>query len=286
MPTNEVYRFWSIEQPEIACTSPAVPAVGGPVRLGNLTGVALTREGEGGNSAGHCTVDFGISVWDLPVTDSVGGGIAVGDTLFLIDGAPATVKNDSSGVYFGIALEPVGAGLTATIRVLHDFGVGAGTVGPGTIATAHLANGILSADAAGRGKVAANFFDAATVLAKFAVNSLTNANLDAIIAANGFAADADSRGKFADGIWTGAKLATGFLKVNLAAGTGIGVNVNLAAMAAGDEIVSVLSFTTAAAIASVADRTAEYAAGAGVLTKAAGTDETNNQLVIIWIDKT
>jgi len=60
------------------------------------------------------------------------------------------------------------------------------------------------------------------------------------------------------------------------------VNVTIAGITAADEIVSVLSFTTAASIASVADRTAEYAAGAGVLTKAAGTSETNNQLLVIW----
>jgi len=71
----------------------------------------------------------------------------------------------------------------------------------------------------------------------------------------------------------------------LAAGGAAAANVTLAAITAADTLVSVLSFTTAASIASVADRTAEYVPGAGVLTKAAGTDETNNQLVIFWIDK-
>lgn len=85
---------------------------------------------------------------------------------------------------------------------------------------------------------------------------------------------------------TTSKLVGGFSKVTLAAGTNSGANVTIAGMAVGDEVVSVLSFATAAAIATVADRTSEYAAGAGVLTKAAGTDDRNNQLVVIWNDLT
>jgi hypothetical protein len=85
---------------------------------------------------------------------------------------------------------------------------------------------------------------------------------------------------------TKTKLVGGFSKVTLAAGTGVGANVTIAGIAAGDEVVAVLSFTTAIAIASVVDRTSEYVAGAGVLTKAAGTDETNNQLIVFWNDLT
>lgn len=77
----------------------------------------------------------------------------------------------------------------------------------------------------------------------------------------------------------------GLPKVTLAAGTGAGANVTVTGMVAADTLISVLSFATAAAIATVADRTAEYVAGAGVLTKAAGTDETGNQLIIFWVDK-
>jgi len=84
----------------------------------------------------------------------------------------------------------------------------------------------------------------------------------------------------------GVKLAAGFHKLTLAAGTDSAANVTIAGMAVGDEIVSVLSFVTAAAIATVADRTAEYVAGAGVATKAGGTDDRNNQLVFFWLDKT
>jgi predicted RecA/RadA family phage recombinase len=85
---------------------------------------------------------------------------------------------------------------------------------------------------------------------------------------------------------TKTKLAGAFLKVALAAGTGSGADVTVAAIAVGDELVSVLSFTTAAAIASVVDRTSEYAIQAGGLDKAAGTSETGNQLLIVYLDLT
>ncbi len=78
----------------------------------------------------------------------------------------------------------------------------------------------------------------------------------------------------------------GILKVTLAAGTAAAADVTVAGMSVGDVLVSVLAFTTAAAIASVLDHTSEYVVGAGKLVKAAGTNETNNQLLIIWEDNT
>ena len=255
MANNKVFQDgWHLS---VVCTDPAAPSAGDPVRYGLLTGVALTDESGGLNATGETTVDFGPGVWDIPVIDEVGGGIAAGDTVFYDDALDGLTNDPSGNYFFGFANEPVGAGLTATIQVIHVPSPGAGTLGAGTIATANLAVGILSADAAGRAKMAAGLFDAATVTSKFAVNTVT-----------------------------GREIKTGVVRLSLAAGTAAATNVVLAAMAAGDEIVSVLSFTTAAAIASVADRTSEYAAGAGVLTKAAGTDETGNQLVIVWIDKT
>ena len=74
----------------------------------------------------------------------------------------------------------------------------------------------------------------------------------------------------------------GGTRVTLAAGTAAATDVVVAGMTAQDELISVLSFTTAAAIASVADRTGEYACQAGGLDKAAGTNEAANQLLIIW----
>lgn len=82
-----------------------------------------------------------------------------------------------------------------------------------------------------------------------------------------------------------SSIQAGALKVTLANGTAAATNVTVTGIVATDELVFVGSFTTAAAIASLADRTSEYACGAGVLTKAAGTNETSNQLLIIWIDR-
>ncbi len=83
-----------------------------------------------------------------------------------------------------------------------------------------------------------------------------------------------------------AGIATGAIKVALADGTASATDVTVAAIEAGDELVSVIAFTTKASIASMNDRTSEYAIQAGGLDKAAGTNETNNQLLIIYIDRT
>lgn len=236
MPVNEVIYDPAILD-KIACTDPAVPAVGAPVRLGLLTGVAMTLEGEGGNVAGQCTVDFGDRVYTHSVVDEVagGGGIAIGDVLFYDDVLDGLTNDPSGNYFFGFALEAVGNGLTATIRVLHKGAPGSGTLGAGTIATVDLAAGILSADANGRAKMAAGYFDVATVLNKFAANSLTEANLVHLLLANGitnavliqaildgaFQDDAASRALFADAIWTEAKIA-------LASLSGTVVKVNAA----------------------------------------------------------
>lgn len=108
----------------VVVTHPASPVTGNPVRYGVLVGVALTDEGEGGNAATETTVDFGRKVWDLPVDDNAGTGIAVGAKLYYHDtgtGSPATSINNSSAsadAEVGIALEAITANGTDTINVL------------------------------------------------------------------------------------------------------------------------------------------------------------------------
>jgi hypothetical protein len=262
-------------------TNPAAgAAIGAPVRVGAVVGVALTALGGGGNVATEQTVDFGVGVWELSVTDTVGGGIAVGDALFYQDGAPGIVDNLTTGYFMGFALAVVGAGLTATINVLKAPSPGAGTLGAGTIGTANLAAGIISADAAGRALMAANYFNAAQVLAAFAAGSLTEANLLSLIPAdavtnavlldavlNGaFQADANTRALFADAIWTEAKLAaaslTGLVAANVADANVIGglpvlFRINVAGGAAGNtDVVSTHKVR-------VIDAWAVHTAGAG-----------------------
>ncbi len=92
------------------------------------------------------------------------------------------------------------------------------------VITAMLVDGILSADAAGRAKMAAgffganatsraafanSFFDATTVNGKFAVDSFTNTVLLRLIQDGAFAADAATRALFADKFITLAKIADG-----------------------------------------------------------------------------
>lgn len=109
----------------VAATHPAAPASGAPVRLGALTGVAITDEAEGGNDAGKQTIDFGVRVWRLTVDDNEASGIAIGDTIYYHDTGTGTgsvnLNNSatSADATFGIALGTVSANATTAIDVLH-----------------------------------------------------------------------------------------------------------------------------------------------------------------------
>jgi predicted RecA/RadA family phage recombinase len=87
---------------------------GDPVVVGNaLRGVALTDYAAADAKA---SIEMG-NVYDLSVTaadDAGNSAVAVGDRLFT-DGTTITKKK--SGKFFGVALETVGSGLTATINV-------------------------------------------------------------------------------------------------------------------------------------------------------------------------
>jgi predicted RecA/RadA family phage recombinase len=110
---------------QIAATHPAAPLTGAPVRVGALTGVALTDEAEGGNGSGQSSIDFGMRVWNLTVDDNEGTGIAIGATIYYHDTGTGTgsvnLNNSSSGAngIFGIALGAVSANATTAIDVLH-----------------------------------------------------------------------------------------------------------------------------------------------------------------------
>lgn len=209
MATNIVYEPGY--KLSVVVTDPATPTSGAPIRYGQLTGIALTDEGAGGNAATETSVDFGPFVANLSVADGVGGGIAVGAVLFYSDALDGLTNDPSGNYFFGFAMETVGAGLTATIKVLHSPSPGAGTLGAGTVATANLAAGIISADAAGRALFAAGVLDAATALSAFGVDSIANAFLLDAIANGAFQADAATRALFADEVWTEAKIAAASL---------------------------------------------------------------------------
>jgi len=286
MADNIVTQLYPAPWP-VVVTDPAAPNSGDPVRFGVLTGIALNDEGLGGLGATETMVDFGIYIADHPVNDHVGGGIAVGASLFYVDAADR-LENDSAGYFYGFALEIVGAGATTTIKVMHVPSPGAGTLGAGTIATANLAAGIISADAPGRALFAAGVFDVATALSVFGANTIANAFLLDAVADGAFAADAATRALFANGFLTGDKLATGVINVTVVAGEDETAThqITCAGMAAGDEVVTVLVLTTAAAIATMAKHAGTLVAAAGKITTDTEVNNTNNQYLIVWVDKT
>ncbi len=93
----------------------------------------------------------------------------------------------------------------------HDH---SGATKGNALALAALAADFFTADATGRGKFQTGLLDAATLLDLVAADAFSNANCDAFFAASAFAADADSRLIFADGIWTTAKMAAGLLSAD------------------------------------------------------------------------
>lgn len=91
---------------------------GDPVAVGNgIRGVALTDYSA---VDGKATVEIG-GVWDLSVQavdDAGNSAVAVGDRLFYAGSASPYLSKKKSGKFYGIALEVVTTGTTATINVL------------------------------------------------------------------------------------------------------------------------------------------------------------------------
>lgn len=104
----------------LPATAPASPVSGDPVLVGQLPGVALTDEGDGGNAAANTSIHFS-GVYDLPVKGEGAAGnaaVGIGDILYYEAGqVPPLNKDATNGVRFGYALETVESGATATIRV-------------------------------------------------------------------------------------------------------------------------------------------------------------------------
>jgi hypothetical protein len=129
---------------DLTCTKPDAPDSNDPVRIGYLTGIAEDDE----DAAGKTPVNTGPFVGKFSVKDNGGSGISIGDVLWYHDDQTPLLDNVSTGgYYYGIALEAVGAGLTATIQVRHsDAPGGAGTIANGTIGATQLAaNGVITA---------------------------------------------------------------------------------------------------------------------------------------------
>lgn len=103
----------------LAATDPATPASGDPVLVGQIPGVALTDEGDGGNAATTTSVDTA-GVYNLSVkgVDQSGdSAVAVGDIIYYVTADTPKLSKKNTGVRFGYALGTVGSSQTDTIAV-------------------------------------------------------------------------------------------------------------------------------------------------------------------------
>jgi predicted RecA/RadA family phage recombinase len=90
---------------------------GDPEVIGSLHGVLLT-DADSSNKAG---VDLGPAVYDLSVkavNDSGNVAVAIGDAIYFTRADTPKLNKKGSGAFFGIALETIDSGSTATINVL------------------------------------------------------------------------------------------------------------------------------------------------------------------------
>lgn len=180
---------------KVVVSDPATPASGDPVRYGNLTGLALTAEGGGGNIATETTVDFGSFVADLSVKDVDGSGnsaVAVGDAIWYVDADTPKLSKKTAGYFYGIALEAIGSGSTDTINVKHVPSPGTGTLAAGSIGVTQLASSAVeAAKIASDAVITAKILNANVTQAKIEVGA-AGAGLTGLITK--FVADANQIG--------------------------------------------------------------------------------------------
>lgn len=126
------------------CTKPDKPVSGDPVRIGNMTGIALTDE----DAAGKTVVDKGPFSAKFTVKDNGRTGIGVGDAIWYHDDQTPVLDNvPTGGYYFGMAEEAIAAEQTAIIEVSHDPAPGgAGTIANGTVGATQLASNAVTTD--------------------------------------------------------------------------------------------------------------------------------------------
>src|SRR5438477_9642738 len=120
MATNEVYSFPERWLLALVTTDPATPTSSSPVRAGELTGVATVDKDTSSNKT---SVDWGFAVYTLSVkavNNSGNSAVALYDNIYYVDAdTPKLSKKSTTGHFFGMALETITSGSTATIQVLH-----------------------------------------------------------------------------------------------------------------------------------------------------------------------
>jgi hypothetical protein len=132
----------------VVVDNPATPSSNDPIRFGSITGIAITDEGAGGNESDETSVNFGPFIANFDV-DADSGDIDVGDPVYYVDtptGSPATnLNDDSSGTFFGIALEAVSSGNTTEIQVMHMPVAGGSVLASNSVGTSQIAAGAVTA---------------------------------------------------------------------------------------------------------------------------------------------
>jgi len=117
MATNEVYELG--DRFAVACTDPATPASGDPVRYGERPGVALIAEAADGLATVAFTGVFNLSV--KGVDQSGNSAVAEGDILYYVDADTPKISKKNTGHRFGYANGTVGSSSTATIPVILGY---------------------------------------------------------------------------------------------------------------------------------------------------------------------
>jgi len=131
----------------VIATYPAVPAAGGVVVYGKLTGVAQGSE----DADGYTVTQFGPFIGTFSVVSS--GAIAKGDSIFASESSPVVLSNISTGIFFGWANAAIASG-TATIEVIKA-GYAGGILAANAIGTTQLAASAVTAAKLGAAAVSA-----------------------------------------------------------------------------------------------------------------------------------
>lgn len=168
-------------------------------------------DGSTGRAAGQAIItEIDSSSW---ATDTILYLSDVGTTGNTLTSTPPTDAEDARQRVAVVRIQHATQGVIEFFPAVTALQmVGTTQIQDDAITTAKIVDDALSADAAGRAKMADDFFNAATALAKFAAGSMDNTFTDDAFAADAFAADAASRAKFSDDIWTADKLANSLLE--------------------------------------------------------------------------
>lgn len=119
MAVNRLHPLGGLTSPQdvwkaCALRSSNIPLSGDPVVYGKIPGVAVSDGDSGGKVVAYLE-----GIFNLAVT-AAAGAIAVGDIVYF-DVAQATnaaaLNNTNTNVRFGYAMDAIGSGLSATIRV-------------------------------------------------------------------------------------------------------------------------------------------------------------------------